>query len=206
MIITGAGGHAKEMLDILSPAGRSRCCLYDDYTKDIPSSLHGIPVCRSLEEAAVLLKKDPTFVLGTGNGLLRKKFTDAFRGIGGELNTVISPLSFCSTQQTSIGIGANVMAFAFISAGVIMGEGCLINARANVHHNAVIGDYCEISPAAVLLGDVKLGNFVRIGGGAVVLPGISIGDHAVVGAGAVVTKNVEPGETVVGNPAKAIGK
>lgn len=203
MIITGAGGHAKEVLDILSEQERQNCYLYDDFTKDMPAYLNEVPVCNNIEHAAALLKNDPAFVLGTGNGQLRKKFTDIFIAAGGKLTTVISPSAFCS-KQSIIGEGANIMAFVFISAGVTIGKGCLINARANVHHNAIVGDYCEISPAAVLLGDVTLGNFVRIGGGAILLPGITIGDNAVIGAGAVVTKNVEAGITVVGNPAKAI--
>jgi sugar O-acyltransferase (sialic acid O-acetyltransferase NeuD family) len=203
MIITGAGGHAKEILDILSEKERQDCYLYDDFTKDVPPYLNDVPVCTNIEHAASILKSDPVFVLGTGNGILRKKFANTFREAGGKLTTVISPLAFCSRQAT-IADGANIMAFAFVSAGVTIGEGCLINTRANIHHNAIIGDYCEISPAAVLLGDVTLGNFVKVGGGAIILPGITIADNATIGAGAVVTKNVAAGITVVGNPAKEI--
>lgn len=53
---------------------------------------------------------------------------------------------------------------------------------------------------------VTIGSNVWIGGGAIILPGVSIGNDAIVGAGAVVTKNVEPGVTVVGNPARVMGR
>ena len=53
---------------------------------------------------------------------------------------------------------------------------------------------------------VKIGRNVWIGGGAIILPGITIGDDAVIGAGSVVTKDVGPGATVVGNPARQVGR
>ena len=45
-----------------------------------------------------------------------------------------------------------------------------------------------------------------IGSGATILSGVTIGENALVGAGAVVTRDVAAGTTVVGNPARALGK
>ncbi|TIT83464.1 MAG: sugar O-acetyltransferase, partial [Mesorhizobium sp.] len=53
---------------------------------------------------------------------------------------------------------------------------------------------------------VTIGDNAWIGGSAVILAGISIGDGAIVGAGAVVTRDVAANVTVVGNPARTIGK
>lgn len=204
MIIVGAGGHAKEILDLLTIAQLKNCTLYDDVSGGNHAYLNGIPICKNMLDAEFLIKQDPAFVLGTGNVTLRKKMAEMFRTAGGKLTTIISPLAFCSKMVTTIGAGTNIMSFAFVSNGVKMGDGCLINARVNLHHDVVMGDYCEISPAAVLLGKVQLGNFVSIGSGAIILPGITIGNNTVVGAGAIVTKNVDAGMTVVGNPAKEI--
>lgn len=52
---------------------------------------------------------------------------------------------------------------------------------------------------------VTVGRNVWVGGGAILLPGVTIGDNATIGAGSVVTKDVAAGETVVGNPARAVG-
>ena len=50
------------------------------------------------------------------------------------------------------------------------------------------------------------GGGAYIGAGAMVLGNIEIGENAVIGAGAVVTKSVPANATVVGNPARIIGK
>ncbi|MGX4640230.1 sugar O-acetyltransferase [Massilia sp. SYSU DXS3249] len=53
---------------------------------------------------------------------------------------------------------------------------------------------------------VSIGRNVWIGGGAIILPGVTIGDDAIVGAGSVVTRDVPAGSTVVGNPARVVGR
>jgi acetyltransferase-like isoleucine patch superfamily enzyme len=45
---------------------------------------------------------------------------------------------------------------------------------------------------------------VFIGAGATIIPGITLGKKARIGAGSVVIENVKAGDTVFGNPAKAI--
>jgi sugar O-acyltransferase (sialic acid O-acetyltransferase NeuD family) len=204
MLITGAGGHSKELLDILTAEAKAAAVFFDDYTKNSPLSISDVPVCTDIAEAIQIIKTNPAFVLGTGNGKLRAKFAQIFTNAGGTLTSVIASSAFWSSQGTTMGAGANIMAFAFISAEVTIGEGCLINTRVNIHHNTSLGAYCEISPAATLLGNVTLGDFVTVGSGAIILPGITIADNATIGAGAVVTKNVAAGVTVVGNPAKEI--
>jgi serine O-acetyltransferase len=55
-------------------------------------------------------------------------------------------------------------------------------------------------------GEPTIGCGVDIGCGARVLGPITVGDYAKIGANAVVLHDVPPGATVVGIPAKVIGK
>ncbi len=99
-------------------------------------------------------------------------------------------------------IGKNL--FIDHGSGVVIGQ------------TAIIGDDCTIYQGVTLGGKGNglagekrhptVGNNVTIGAYAQILGPITVGDYARIGANAVVTKNVEDHATMVGNPARYIGK
>lgn len=103
---------------------------------------------------------------------------------------------------------------AFLNAGctildtapVRIGKGTLLGPNVQIycaeHHREAAGRLAGLEIAK----PVTIGDNAWIGGSAVILAGISIGDGAIVGAGAVVTRDVAANVTVVGNPARTIGK
>jgi sugar O-acyltransferase (sialic acid O-acetyltransferase NeuD family) len=201
MIIAGAGGHAREIFDLLDADMRASLYFFDNVNEHAPKRIAGSVVLRTIEEAAFVLQKDRRFIVGTGQPSVREKLYDLIKSIGGIAFTCKAASSFVSEQNVFIGEGTNIMHDVFISNHVSLGRACLINTRAHVHHDVVAGDFCEVGPAALLLGHVQLGNHVQVGAGAVVLPCVQIGSGAVIGAGSVVTKNIGEGVIVKGNPA-----
>lgn len=201
MIIAGAGGHAREILDLLLIKAEEEIFLFDNVNVSAPDTINGYSLLRTEEEVKAQLQSDPRFIIGTGTPVVRQKMYELFIGWGGQPFTLVAETALLSEQQTSIGEGANIMHDAFISNHVQIGKGNLINTRAHLHHNVVTGNFCEIGPSALLLGNVRIGHHVFIGAGAILLPGMEVGDGAVIGAGAVVTKHVAAGKTVKGNPA-----
>lgn len=122
-------------------------------------------------------------------------------------NTRVGP--FVEIQRGAVvGADCKIQSHAFICDGVeiqnrvFVGHGVLFvndkRPRATTAEGALQaeGDW-ELVPTVVERG-------ASLGSGAVVLAGIRIGEGALVGAGAVVTRDVPPGETVVGNPARAL--
>jgi sugar O-acyltransferase (sialic acid O-acetyltransferase NeuD family) len=202
VIIVGAGGHAIELLDQLSSEQLSDCSFFDNVTTGLPSDIFGLPMITDESIVKRHLMIDNRFIVATGNPNTRKKLFDMFCLWNGKPQTIISSSAFVSCNETVIGAGCNVMAFAFISAKVYIGDGNLINTRSHLHHHVQLGSFCEIGPGAILLGGVQIGEQTQIGAGAILLPGIKIGSSCSIGAGAVVTKNVLNGQTVKGNPAK----
>lgn len=202
MVIAGAGGHAREIIDLLDVSNKHFCCLFDNVTPNIPASIFGIPVITTVEQLRQYFIKDANFIIGTGNPTARKKLFDLMVLQGGNPLTITADNAIISKHNTFVDSGCNIMSLVLLSNNVFVGKGTLINTRVNLHHDVSIGAFCEIGPAAVLLGNVQIGDCSLIGAGAIVLPGVKIGNNVKVGAGAVVTKDISDNKTVKGVPAQ----
>jgi len=206
MVILGAGGHAKEVLEVLSETISPReIVLFDNVTpfEDIPLIFDTFKILRTEEQLkAWFTIKSPYFVIGVGGIKEKKNLWSLGIKCGGKPYLVKAKNALIGNYNISIGEGSCIMHMVFISNSVKIGKAVLVNTRANIHHDVVIGDYSDVSPCAVLLGNVQIGKYVYIGAGAVILPRVKIGNYCTVGAGALVTKDVPDNITVKGNPAK----
>ena len=206
MIIVGAKGHAKEVMEVIYETNDllEQVLLFDDLnTGALPKSLEHLPLICSTKEAQVELVKNKKFILGLGGTFPRSKMAERFGLIGGELTSIISKRALVSKSAT-LERGVNIMPFSAIFGDVTIGIGVLINSYASVHHDSKIADFAELSPGCKILGRCIVGKLSSIGSNAVVLPDVEIGERVVIGAGSVVTRDlVEPG-TYIGAPAKKI--
>ncbi|WP_100656483.1 serine O-acetyltransferase [Alteromonas flava] len=99
-----------------------------------------------------------------------------------------------------------------IGAGATFGKGLILMHPVGIVVNSkVIGGERVIIESGVVIGDEKgkapvIGNDVFIGAGAKIVGGVRVGNNVKIGANAVVVKDVEDDLTVVGIPARPIGK
>ncbi|WP_394906952.1 acetyltransferase [uncultured Mesonia sp.] len=205
MLIIGAKGFAKEILQSLDNKLLEPLAFYDDVNKDIPEKLYGCyPVLK--KEADVLNyfhNVSDKFCLGLGNPQLRLKLFKKFDELGGTLVSTIDKATNIG-KYAKIGGGTNILSGVNISNGAELGKGCLVYYNVVITHDVKIGEFVELSPACKLLGHVNIGNYVSVGAGAIILPKVQIDEGAVIGAGAIVTKDVAANSVVVGNPAKPL--
>ena len=208
MLIIGARGHAREILDIIEYNNViDELCFFDDVSTDDGSILFNkFRILKSIEEVKSYFQLEKSFILGIGGANIRYNLCQKMEMLGGVLNPVISDSAKISKYIVNIGDGVNIMHNAFVSSGVSIGKGTLINYGASVHHDSTIGRFCEISPNVIITGNVSIGDFSSIGSGAIILPKVVVGANVTIGAGAVVTSNIDDNSVAVGVPAKIISR
>jgi sugar O-acyltransferase (sialic acid O-acetyltransferase NeuD family) len=203
MLIIGAKGFAKEVLEVLFQNNIQSVYFFDDVNPELTGMLYDkFPILKSIEEVETHFKSiSNEFTIGIGNPILRKKLFDTFTNIGGNFKSTISPKATIGSFGNRIEDGANIMTGAVLTNDIIIKKGVIINLNTTIGHDSEIGEFVELSPGVSISGNCKIGSFTTIGTNATILPKISIGTNVIVAAGAVVTKDVPDNCMVAGIPA-----
>ena len=192
MILYGASGHGKVIVDILESLNIKIDFIVDDNPNAV--ELLGYEVRRNqgvYDEA----------IISIGNCQIRKKVVSELKV--GKYVTAIHPSAIISPHAT-IDEGSVVMHGAIVQTCAQVGKHCIINTGASVDHDCKISDFVHVAPHATVAGGVEIGECTWIGAGAVVKQYIKIGANCMIGAGAVVVKDVPDNTTVVGVPAREL--
>ena len=192
MILYGASGHAKVIIDILEANGQKIDFIVDD--NPTLTELLGYEVRRNTGEY-------DEAIISIGSCEIRKKVVEGLKV--GNYVTSVHPSAVVSPRAT-IDEGTVVMQGAIVQSSAKIGKHCIVNTGASVDHDCEIGDFVHVAPHATVLGGVKVGEGSWIGAGAVVKQYITVGKNCMIGAGAVVLHDVPDGATVVGVPGKEI--
>lgn len=205
MLIIGARGFAKEVLEIFHQKGEIKnLCFYDDVNSDIPKRLYDkFPIISTLQQVKEYFNTfSPEFTLGIGNPFLRFQMYEKIKNLGGIFTSTISENAEIGSYNVKIGDGCNILGGVKVSNDVTIGRGVMIYYNSIITHDVSIGDFCEISPDVKLLGRCKIGDFVVIGTASVIFPDVVIGDNVVIAAGSVVRNDVPNNVMVAGIPAQ----
>lgn len=204
MIILGAKGFAKEVLEIFHQKGEvDNLCFYDDLNNDLPKKLfEKYTILKSIDEVKKYFSENSKeFTIGIGNPKLRKFLYNKFISLDGNFTSSISQKADIGSYEVEIGKGCNILSGVKISNSVKIGKGCIIYYNSIITHDVEIGDFVEISPNVSILGRAKIGAGVHVATGSIVFPDVEIGNNSVIAAGSVVTKDVAENVMVAGTPA-----
>lgn len=197
LIIIGASGHGKVVVDIAKLNGYHKIAFLDD-DEGVKMCMR-YPVVGRLAEAECY--SDADFFVSIGNACIREKIQNRLQKNGLQIISLIHPDAVIGNSVT-IGTGTVIMAGVVVNPDTVIGDGCIINTGASIDHDNVIEDYVHVSVGSHLAGSVKIGKATWIGIGAVVSNNITICSNCMIGAGAVVVRNIMEVGTYIGVPVK----
>jgi len=205
IVVFGAGGHAKVVLDVLDRMGVHEIVgLLDDSAELLGTVRRGYCVLGGREQFGVLLDKGVNaIIVALGDNQQRKAVYEEAKRMGFTLCSAVDPSAQIGGGVV-IGSGCLLVAGAVVNVDAEIGDNVIVNTGATVDHDCRIGAHVHLSPGVHLAGRVMIGASAHIGIGAVVLPNLNIGKHCIVGAGSVVREDVPDGMVVAGNPARII--
>lgn len=197
LIIVGASGHGKVVVDIAVKNGYEEIAFLDDNPE--VKECGGYPVVGKVTDVEKFQASD--FFVAIGNPAIREKIQKTLEEHYCTVVTLIHPNAVIA-PDARIGTGTVVMAGTVINPGTVIGCGCIINTSATVDHDNVIGNYVHISVGSHTAGTVRIGDKTWIGAGSTVSNNVNICSDCMIGAGAVVVESIRETGTYVGVPAR----
>lgn len=204
VIIIGAGGHAKVLVDLLNVLGIEIIGLTDADSATHGKKILGYTVLGDDSEIRAYGTNSIQLVSGVGStqpGPARRDIHNRFNELGYTFRTCVHKQAIVSPDAI-LSEGVQIMAGAVVQPGCMIGANSIINTRASVDHDCILGEHVHIAPGAVLGGNVMISDGVHIGTGASVIEQLRIGEDAMICAGACVVRHVEAGARMAGVPAR----
>jgi len=205
IVILGAGGHGRVVLDILLQAKTHKPVGFLDNNKGLHGRrVDGLPILGGLERLPDLQDHGIRgAIVAIGDNGVRRAMADVLDQEGFALVNAVHPSAQLSTT-VSTGKGVVMAAGALVCAHCQVGDYSILNTGCIIDHESMIGTCAHICPGVRLAGHVTIEAGAFVGIGATVVQNIRVGFDAVIGAGSVVVNDVQPMTTVVGVPAKVI--
>ena len=205
LVIIGAGGHGKVVLDILRAAGQHEPAGFVDATPGrAGTTFGGLPIFGPANMLPKLRQQNVRgAIVAIGDCRVRQQYAALLREQGFELVNAIHPTASISPTAT---LGRNIVIAAQVAVctEAKIADSVILNTSSVIDHECEVGEGAHICPGAHLAGRVRIGIGAWIGLGANIIQCMSIGEFATVGAGAVVIRDVPEYATVVGVPARVI--
>jgi sugar O-acyltransferase (sialic acid O-acetyltransferase NeuD family) len=202
ILIIGASGHAKVIIDIVELEGKY--AIGGILDKNAPKGITfcGYEILGRDDDSAQFEGRYAGAIIAVGDNFMRSIVAAK---VGRHLSFVsaIHP-SATIARDAKIGPGTVIMAGARVNPGCAIGEHCILNTGSSLDHDSTLDDFASLAPGAITGGNCHIGEQSAISIGAVLRHGITIGQDTVVGAGALVLENIPANVVAYGTPARTI--
>lgn len=203
IIIFGAGGQAKETIDLIEENIKGKIIGLIDKRKS-DTKVFNYNVLGTDKELDSIIKKYKVthFAVAIGDVKVRYKLYNLAKGKLKPLS-IISKKAYIS-KYAKVGEHVTIYPGVVINADATIGKNVLINSNASIAHEVKIGDHVDINPGANIAGKAIIEGFCFIGIGTSIREGLHISENTTIGGGAMVTKDTKPNKTYAGVPAKIL--
>ncbi|MBM7869450.1 UDP-perosamine 4-acetyltransferase [Clostridium pascui] len=206
IILVGAGGHCKVIIDIIKSQNEFEIVGITDKNPELNNILD-IPIIGDDSKLKQIYDDgvDNAFICvgSLNNNNLRSIIYKSLKNIGFKLPVLVHKNSIIS-EFVYIEEGTCIMPGAIINSGTCIGKNCIINTGSLIEHDCKVGDNTHISPNVSIAGGVNIGFNTHIGIGSSIIQGVNLGNNVTIGAGAVVINDINSNSLAVGVPAKII--
>ncbi|MFC0604423.1 NeuD/PglB/VioB family sugar acetyltransferase [Winogradskyella pulchriflava] len=207
ILIYGASGHAKMIVDIIQKNNNYNFIGFIDSYKSINQEVYGYKVIGNLELLPSLIKKFNIhgIVIGIGDNITRYRAYKNIVKIASSLEFVpiIHPNAILANDIV-IPEGTVIMASAIVNANAKVGKFCLLNTKASLGHDSTMADFSSLASGATVSGNVSIGICSSISLSASVSQNLSIGHHTIIGAASLVLKSIGNYKLAYGVPINTI--
>lgn len=208
VVIIGAGGFAREVLDIVDAVNQDK--RQYDVLGYVVDPQYGSPGTVINEKPILggfdwLLKhaEGVSVICGVGPSHHRYRLVQRAEAAGCRFFSIVHPTAVM-TRWVELGQGTVVTAGCILTNRIHIGRHVHLNLDCTIGHDVNMEDFVTLAPGVHISGNVTLAKGSYVGTGANIIEKLQIGEWSIVGAGSTVVKNVPANTTVVGVPANII--
>lgn len=207
ILIIGASGHAKVIIDIIEKRNEYEIIGFIDSYKKPNQKVMTYNILGDEKLIPKLMKTKNVIggVIAIGDNWSRKKVRDYIKSIAPKFKFLpaIHPNAILY-NNLKIKQGVVIMGGVIVNSDSKIEEFGILNTGASLGHDSIMNKFSSLAPAVTVGGNVTIGAFSAISIGATIIQCIRIGKHTVVGAGSLVLNNLGNYLVAYGVPAKKI--
>lgn len=207
IIIIGASGHAKVVIDIVEKQGLYTIYGLIDSYKEAGTKIYDYEVLgtEQLIPGLIQSKQVTGGIIAIGDNWHRQQMEKKISGIcnGFDYVCAIHPDAILG-RHVVVKEGTVIVGGAVINNDAVIERHCIVNTKVSIGHDCHLKEFSSVASGATLGGGAVVEKDSAISLGAVILGNVTIGENTVIGAGAVVTKNIAANLVAFGVPAKPV--
>lgn len=194
MLIVGTGGLARDVItswEIDKNNKDKTLYLFDNVNTETDYLYEKYKILHNYDQVATLFATQcKDFFVCIANPLLRKRVTETFEQLGGNLVPFVSCKVSVVSPHTLLTGGVILEPAVVISRNVTLEKGVFVNAGAMIGHDVVLREYVSLGPGVKVLGGVEVGEFSYIGTNSIIMPKVKIGKKVRIGVNLVIDQDV----------------